>query len=138
MDELGHAFVARNLCHVPRAGFLRTVKRLLALLIENTNQIDTTPGTIERALNRGNVADIGLDQLDLTDIAGEFTMTMANRQLADDLETVFLMADARFAHVSSSLIKQVAPLADETQLARFVPEDIVPILRKKLEAAMTN
>lgn len=49
----------------------------------------------------------------LTDIAGEFTMTMANRQLADDLETVFLMADARFAHVSSSLIKQVAPLADD-------------------------
>ena len=32
----------------------------------------------------------------LTDISGEFTMTMANRQLADDLETVFLMADAKF------------------------------------------
>ena len=45
----------------------------------------------------------------LTDISSEFTMTMANRQLADDLETVFLMADARFAHVSSSLIKQVRP-----------------------------
>ncbi len=49
----------------------------------------------------------------LTDIAAEFTMTMANRQLAEDLETVFLMADAEFAHVSSSLIKQVAPLADD-------------------------
>ena len=69
----------------------------------------------------------------LTDIAGEFTMTMANRQLADDLETVFLMADARFAHVSSSLIKQVAPLADDEQLARFVPVEVIPILRKKLE-----
>ncbi len=68
----------------------------------------------------------------LTDISAEFTMTMANRQLADDLETVFLMADARFAHVSSSLIKQVAPLADDWQLARFLPEDIVPVLRKKL------
>lgn len=74
----------------------------------------------------------------LTDIAGEFTMTMANRQLADDLETVFLMADARFAHVSSSLIKQVAPLADDWQLARFVPEDIIPILRKKLEAVVAG
>ncbi len=68
----------------------------------------------------------------LTDIAAEFTMTMANRQLADDLETVFLMADARFAHVSSSLIKQVAPLADDWQLARFLPEEIIPELRRKL------
>lgn len=68
----------------------------------------------------------------LTDIAAEFTMTMANRQLADDLETVFLMADAEFAHVSSSLIKQVAPLADDWQLARFIPEEIIPILRHKM------
>ena len=57
---------------------------------------------------------------------------MANRQLADDLETVFLMADARFAHVSSSLIKQVAPLADDWQLARFIPQEIIPALRQKM------
>lgn len=68
----------------------------------------------------------------LTDIAGEFTMTLANRQLADDLETVFLMADAGFMHVSSSLIKQVAPLADDWQLKRFIPEEIIPELRKKM------
>lgn len=72
----------------------------------------------------------------LTDIAAEFTMTMANRELDDDLETVFLMADGDFAHVSSSLIKQVAPLADDWQLARFVPESIIPDLRAKL--AQTN
>jgi pantetheine-phosphate adenylyltransferase len=72
----------------------------------------------------------------LTDIAGEFTMTMANRQLAEDLETVFLMADARFAHVSSTLIKQVAPLADDWQLARFVPEEIIPALRQKMAAQL--
>ncbi len=67
----------------------------------------------------------------LTDIAAEFTMTMANRQLAEDLETVFLMADAEFAHVSSSLIKQVAPLADDWQLAQFLPAEIIPDLRRK-------
>lgn len=68
----------------------------------------------------------------LADIAAEFTMTMANRQLADDLETVFLMADAEYAHVSSSLIKQVAPLADDWQLARFLPPVIIPLLRRKM------
>ena len=68
----------------------------------------------------------------LTDIAGEFTMSMANRRLNSELETVFLMADADYAHVSSSLIKQLTPLASDEQLARFVPEEIVPDLRKKL------
>ncbi len=74
----------------------------------------------------------------LTDIAGEFTMTMANRQLAEELETVFLMADARFAHVSSSLIKQVAPLADDWQLARFIPQEIIPELRQKMASPLQS
>ncbi|MEM7454018.1 MAG: pantetheine-phosphate adenylyltransferase [Planctomycetota bacterium] len=68
----------------------------------------------------------------LTDIAAEFTMMMANRKLNPGLETVFLMADHNYTHVSSSLIKQVAPLADDEQLARFVPEEIIPELRMKI------
>ncbi len=68
----------------------------------------------------------------LTDIAAEFTMTMANRRLNEELETVFLMADGEYSHVSSSLIKQVAPLANDEQLARFVPREIIPDLRAKL------
>lgn len=68
----------------------------------------------------------------LTDIAGEFTMMMANRQLDPDIETVFLMADESYVHVSSSLIKQIAPLADESKLSRFVPAAIIPDILRKL------
>ncbi len=68
----------------------------------------------------------------LTDVAAEITMTMANRQLNDHLETVFLMADSKYAHVSSSLLKQIAPLADDDQLARFIPREIIPDLRDKI------
>lgn len=71
----------------------------------------------------------------LTDIAGEFTMMMANRQLNRNLETIFLMADEEFSHVSSSLIKQITPLASDEQLARFVPAAIVPDLRRKFSEA---
>ncbi|MGN6135278.1 MAG: pantetheine-phosphate adenylyltransferase [Aureliella sp.] len=70
----------------------------------------------------------------LTDIAGEFTMMMANRQLDADVETVFLMADEEFAHVSSSLIKQIALLSDDKMLSRFVPRPIIKPLRQKLQA----
>lgn len=68
----------------------------------------------------------------LGDIESEFTMTLANRQLDSDIETVFLMADDQFSHVSSSLIKQIAPLAGDEELARFVPRVIIPHLRAKI------
>ncbi len=68
----------------------------------------------------------------LTDIASEFTMMLANRQLDPDVETVFLMADEEFAHVSSSLIKQITPLLSDEKLARFVPRAIIPALRAKI------
>ena len=68
----------------------------------------------------------------LTDIAGEFTMMMANRQLDADIETVFLMADEEFAHVSSTLIKQIASLSNDEMLSRFVPPQIISTLRKKI------
>ena len=71
----------------------------------------------------------------LTDIAGEFTMMMANHQLAPDIETVFLMAAERYAHISSSLLKQIAALSDDDeQLAKFVPQEIIQPLRERLRS----
>jgi pantetheine-phosphate adenylyltransferase len=66
----------------------------------------------------------------LTDIEAEFTMTLANRQLDPGIETVYLMADDQFSHVSSSLLKQITPLASDEELARFVPKEIIPELRR--------
>jgi pantetheine-phosphate adenylyltransferase len=71
----------------------------------------------------------------LTDIAGEFTVMMANRQLDPEIETVFLMADEEFSHVSSTLIKQIAEFSDDEMLARFVPVEIIEPLRQKLSSA---
>ncbi len=71
----------------------------------------------------------------LTDIAAEFTMLMANRQLDPEVETIFLMADEEFAHISSTLLKQIAPLASDEKLARFVPRVVIKLLREKLAEA---
>jgi pantetheine-phosphate adenylyltransferase len=75
----------------------------------------------------------------LTDIAGEFTMMMANHQLDPGVETVFLMADERFTHVSSSLLKQIAKLSDDDdRLAKFVPREIIAPLRVNLQSHMAQ
>ena len=68
----------------------------------------------------------------LTDIEAEFTMTLANRKLDPTVETVFLMTDSAYSHISSSLLKQITPLADDEALLRFVPAPVVAALRAKL------
>ena len=67
----------------------------------------------------------------LSDMEYEFSMTLTNNRLDPGVETVFLMADGEYSHVSSSLIKQVARFGGASALDRFVPiELIAPILEK--------
>ncbi len=68
----------------------------------------------------------------LTDIDAEFTMTLANRKLDPGVETVFLMSDSQYSHISSSLLKQITPLAADEALRQFVPTPVVAALRAKL------
>ena len=69
----------------------------------------------------------------ITDIAAELTMMMANRRLAPDVETLFMIADGELAHVSSSLIKQIASVAGDEELAKFLPPNVVHALRTRLK-----
>ncbi|MGQ0633818.1 MAG: pantetheine-phosphate adenylyltransferase [Planctomycetaceae bacterium] len=72
----------------------------------------------------------------LTDIEAEFTMTLANRALDHDIETVFLMASEKYSHISSSLIKQVALLGTDSAnepLEAFVPHAVIRLLRQKFK-----
>ena len=69
----------------------------------------------------------------ITDIPAELTMMMANRRLAPDIETLFMIADGELAHVSSSLIKEIAPIADEETFANFLPQPIVQKVLERLE-----
>jgi pantetheine-phosphate adenylyltransferase len=67
----------------------------------------------------------------LSDMEYEFGMTLTNHRLDPSIDTVFLMADAEYSHVSSSLIKQVARYGGPEALKRFVPDELIgPILAK--------
>ena len=83
----------------------------------------------------------------LSDLDAEFSMTLANRVLDEDIESVFLMSSDRFAHISSSLIKQIAEMATKDvheRLQHFLPETIIqPLLQrlhklKKIPAPTNN
>ena len=68
----------------------------------------------------------------ITDIPAELTMMMANRRLAPEIETLFMLADGELAHVSSSIIKQIAPLAGDVELAKFLPKNVIAAVQAKV------
>lgn len=70
---------------------------------------------------------------DQVDLHAELEIATANR-IISDLETVFLMTDARHILTSSALIKQIAEIGDyDTQrLARLVPLDVAKKLEERL------
>lgn len=68
----------------------------------------------------------------ITDIPAELTMMMANRRLAPDVETLFLIADGELAHVSSSLIKEIASAADRSMLRSFLTPEVVDAVLEKV------
>lgn len=63
----------------------------------------------------------------LADIEYEFTMSLTNSSLDPGIETVFLMAQKEFTHLSSSLIRQIAAYGGD--LRGFVPEPVIHRLR---------
>ena len=58
----------------------------------------------------------------LSDMEYEFTMSLMNRNLDSEIETVFLMAKEEYSHVSSSLLRQIAALGGD--LSKFLPDAV--------------
>jgi pantetheine-phosphate adenylyltransferase len=115
---------------------LFSLEERISMLERATGQLDNVEVQSFQGLAVHFVRDCGARVMlrgvrSLSDIEAEFTMTLANRKLDAGIETVFLMADEQFTHVSSSLLKQITPLASDDELARFVPRNIIGELRKK-------
>lgn len=69
----------------------------------------------------------------LSDMEYEFTMSLMNLNLDPEIETVFLMANEEYSHVSSSLLRQIAVLGGD--LTKFLPEPVKLALMKKAAKA---
>jgi pantetheine-phosphate adenylyltransferase len=61
------------------------------------------------------------------DVAYETPMAIVNRNLAG-VETIFMLPDPAHAHVSSSLVRQVASLGGD--IAPYVPKPVADFLQK--------
>jgi pantetheine-phosphate adenylyltransferase len=65
----------------------------------------------------------------VSDFEYEFQMVGMNRALNDDIETVFLMAEARHQAIASRLVKEIARLGGD--VSKFVPPPVAIALAQK-------
>ena len=66
----------------------------------------------------------------VTDFDFENQLAGMNRALAPDVETVFLTPDARYQHISSTLVREIAKLQGD--VAQFVAPSVYRHLQAKL------
>lgn len=66
----------------------------------------------------------------VSDFEYEFQLAGMNRNLASDIETIFLTTAEQYAYLSSSLVKEVARLGGD--VTKFVPGEVIAEIKKKL------
>lgn len=68
----------------------------------------------------------------VSDFEYEFQLANMNRQLAPDLETVFLTPAEHLSYISSSLVREIALL--DGDISKFVPAPVATALTRKRDA----
>jgi len=66
----------------------------------------------------------------VSDFEYEFQLASMNRQLAPEIETLFMAPDDRYAYVSSSLVREIAALGGD--VTPFVHEQVLAALNQSL------
>lgn len=72
----------------------------------------------------------------VSDFEYEFQMALANRHLAADIETLFMMASAEHLYLSSSIVKEIARLGGD--ISALVPPLVEAQLREKFARPAAN
>ena len=66
----------------------------------------------------------------VSDFEYEFQMALMNRELDDDLETVFMTPGVEYTFLSASLVREVASLGGD--VSEFVSEPVLRRLKQKI------
>jgi pantetheine-phosphate adenylyltransferase len=120
----------------PMKGPLFSVEERRRLIEESTRglrniEIDTFSNTLLVFYAKQRRADVIIRGLRaIADFEYEFQMTLMNRRLDEDIETVFLMPREEYTYVASRLIKEVAAYGGNVE--ELVPPPVALALKEKL------
>ena len=99
------------------------VEILKESLSDNKLEIDSFEGLLVDYATNKNVFTIVRGLRTLSDFEYEFRMAIMNRNLNASIETIFLMTDEKYSHISSSSIKEIYLLGGD--ITPFVPNEVL-------------
>jgi len=67
----------------------------------------------------------------LSDFDWEFQQALINKQLAPEIDTLFLTAELKYMYLSSTVVREMAKY--DSDLTQFVPKEILDDVVKKLK-----
>ena len=91
-------------------------------------KITSFEGLLVDFVSKKNIKTVVRGLRALSDFEYEFRMAIMNRNLNDNIETIFLMTHEKYAHISSSLIKEIYFLGGSVD--NFAPNSVLEGLRK--------
>ncbi len=72
---------------------------------------------------------------EVSDFEWEFKMARMNQHIAPDIDTLFMMANTEYAHISSTLVMEVVEMGQgkvsEEKLLEMVPPIVVEFIKRK-------
>ncbi|AMW32114.1 Phosphopantetheine adenylyltransferase [Fervidobacterium changbaicum] len=92
-------------------------------------RVETFSGLLVEYTTKNNINVVIRGLRAVTDFEYELQMALANKEICNGVETVFLMTDKNYSFLSSSLVKEVASFGG--QVSQWVPEVVERKLREK-------
>ena len=104
------------------------------LISENINHLDNVQvATFDNLLidyaNQCNANIIIRGLRAISDFEYEFQMSLMNKKLDHNIDTVFLMPDEKYTYISSSLVKEISLLGGN--IKDYVPDSVLKALDQK-------
>lgn len=114
-----------------------SIKERIELLEKSTENLDNIEvvsfeGLLAEYAKKRNVTAIVKGLRAVSDFEYEFQMSLTNKKLNPDLETIFLTSEAKYMYLSSSMVKQVASLGGD--IKGFVPDCVLDKIVERLSA----
>ena len=129
------AAVAENMEKAPFFSLSRRLELIEETLAEDGNlniEVESFSGLLIDYAARKNAQVLVRGLRAVSDFEYEFQMTLTNRKLSPDLETIFLMTSEAYSYISSRMVKEIFLLGGDVSI--FLP----PPVMKALEEAHVN
>lgn len=103
------------------------IKKVTAHL--NNVEVDTFKGLLVRNAGNKKAGVIIRGLRAISDFEYEFQMSLTNKKLNPDINTVFLMPNEKYSFLSSSLVRELASY--DANVKEFLPEYVLNKLKAK-------